>query len=351
MWSFFRKKYGTVAGLAVIAIIGYFKFFHAEKSGPADHVKVVETEIVARSAIKHRINLIGVVRPKHYCVLTAKARGTIDTLITSGSFVKKGDLIAKVENPDIEKTHKLSISAKEIAQRQYGRVFTLARKNVSSQKDADDAYQHLIEAEKNLAHASIDLENTQLKAPFDGILGAYKIKDGEQISEGDRVASLYNREQLLVEFDIPSQYVHRINPGREVIVNGRTLTLKHVQKAVDEETHMCPASVEIDSAGDDLLIGDSVSVTITVEEKENVPVISADAVFIRSGKDVVYVVKDGKTDLREVEVGLKNKDQVEILKGLDEKDEVVIIAQDRLYPGMPVKIAGGNASKTEQQSQ
>jgi membrane fusion protein (multidrug efflux system) len=133
-------------------------------------------------------------------------------------------------------------------------------------------------------------------------------------------------------------------------VNGRTLALKHVQKAVDEETHMCPASVEVNSGADTLLIGDSVEVTLTVEEKENVMTVPASAVFIRSGKDVVYVIKNGETDLREVEVGLKSKDKVEILKGLDEKDEIVIIAQDRLYPGMSVRVAEKNTPELDPKS-
>jgi membrane fusion protein (multidrug efflux system) len=346
----FIKPYGNkiVVGLVIVAIIGYLKFFRTKTLEPSEHIKVVETENVVRSEIKHRIKLIGVVRPKHYCVLTAKAKGTVDTLIPEGSFVKKGDLIAKVANPDIEKTYKLSISAKEIAQRQYDRIFSLAQRSISSKKEADDLHQRLIEADKNLARASIDHENTQLKAPFNGILGAYKVKDGEQISDGDRVASFYNHEQLLVEFDIPSQYVYKINPGQEVIVNGKTSALKHVQKAVDEETHMCPASVEINSE-DNILIGDAVDVVLTVEEKKNTMVIPASAIFIRSGKDMVYVIKDGKTDLREVEIGLRNKDIFEILKGLDEKDEIVTIAQDRLYPEMPVRVAEKKAAKNNVQ--
>jgi membrane fusion protein (multidrug efflux system) len=348
-WFFFvKEKYKIAVCLAVVAIVA-FKFFYTKKTEPPEHIKVVETEIVARSEMKHRINLIGVVRPKHYCVLTAKARGTVDTLIPEGSSVKKGDLIAKVENLDIEKTYKLSVSAREIAQRQYDRIFYLAQKSISSKKEADDLHQRLIEADKNLARASIDLENTRLKAPFDGILGAYKVKDGEQISEGDRVASFYNHLQLMVEFEIPSQYVHKINSGQEVIVNGKAAALKHVQKAVDEETHMCPASVEINSEAD-ILIGDSVDLVLTVEEKEKAMVVPASAVFIRNGKDMVYVIKDGKTDLREVEIGLRNRDNVEILKGLDEKDEIVTIAQDRLYPGMSVIVAEKNAVKSTTQA-
>ncbi|MDR2681804.1 MAG: efflux RND transporter periplasmic adaptor subunit [Holosporaceae bacterium] len=340
--SFLRKeKCKILAVIALIAVIVYFKFLRVEKSAYSEHTKIVETEIVARSSIKHEIKLIGIVRPKHYCVLTAKAGGTIDTLVLTGSSLKKGDLIAKIENPDIEKTHRLSISAREIAQRQYDRMFSLVQKKVRSKKEADEAHQHLIEADKNLARASIEHENTLLKAPFDGILGVYKIKDGEQVVEGNQVATFYNYEQLLVEFDIPSQYIHMVNPGQEMTVNGQTLVLKHVQKAIDEESHMCPASVEVKSANDNLLlIGGSVDVTLTIEKKPNAIVISGSAVFIHNGKDVVYVVKDGKTDLREVEVGIKSKEKIEITKGLAEKEEVVVIAQDRLYPGMPVKIAG-----------
>jgi membrane fusion protein (multidrug efflux system) len=351
---FWKEKYKFLAVAVVVFAIGYFKFFCTKKHDWNEPTKVVETEIVKKSSLKQQINLIGTVRPKHYCILTAKAGGTIDILIPAGAVLKKGEMIAKIENPDIEKTYNLSLSAREIAQNQHSRTLQLVSRGVNAKKDSEDSLQKLIEAEKNLARASIDHENTLVKAPFNGILGAYKIKDGEQVCEGNQVATFYNREQLMIEFEIPNQYIQKINPGQEVLVNGKALALKHVQKAIDEESHMCPASVEFETSGDDLIIGSSVDLMLTVEEKQNAIVITNSAVFLRDGQNVVYIVKDGKTEIRKIELGIKNREKAEAIKGLEEKDELIIIGQDRLYPGMIVKIAeknvDGNAEKNAEKN-
>ncbi|MDR2781756.1 MAG: efflux RND transporter periplasmic adaptor subunit [Holosporaceae bacterium] len=298
----------------------------------------METQIAKKSDIKYEINLIGTVRPKKYCTLMAKAAGTINILIQSGSNVKRGEIIAKIENSDIDKTYDLSISAEHIAKDQYERTLLLTKRGVSSKKDAENAYQGLIIAEKDLARARIEQENTLVRAPFDGILGAYKVRDGEQVSINCPLASFYSRKQLIVEFEIPSQYVSKINPGQVVYTNGQLLKLTHVQKAIDEENHMCPACVELES-DTELLIGASINVTLVVEEKQNTIVIPYSAVFIKKGKNFVYVVKDGRVASCEVTLGIKNKEKVEILDGLKEKDEIIIIGQDRLLEDMKIKIA------------
>ena len=328
--------------LLFLPVIFYFKVFRAQKSDWIEHPKIVETQIIKKSPFKHQINLIGTVRPKNYCVLTAKTGGTIDTLIPAGSAIKKGEIIAKIENADIEKTYDLSLAAKEIAQNQYNRTLHLVEKKINSQKELEDARKHLIEADKDLARTSIDRENMLVKAPFDGILGAYKIKDGEQVREGDQVATFYNHDHLLVEFDIPSQYIQKINIGQEVIMNGKSFALKYVQKAIDEETYMCPASFELPESDNKQIIGSSVDLILTVEQKSQAIIIPSTAVYLREGEEVVYLVRDGKAEISKITLGIKNDDEAEVLSGLQEGNEIILLGQDRLYPGISVKVAEKN---------
>ncbi|MBR1735062.1 MAG: hypothetical protein IJ730_06435 [Alphaproteobacteria bacterium] len=102
-----------VLGLFLIFLV-CFKLFRSQKQNWNGYPKVVETEIVKKSQFKHQINLLGTIRPKNYCVLTAKTGGTIDTLIPAGSEIKKGNIIAKIENADVEKTYDLPSFLKKI---------------------------------------------------------------------------------------------------------------------------------------------------------------------------------------------------------------------------------------------
>lgn len=219
----------------------------------------------------------------------------------------------------------------------------MVEKKINSQKELEDARKQLIEAEKDLARASIDRENMLVKAPFNGILGAYKIKDGEQVREGDQLATFYNHDRLVVEFDIPSKYIAQVNVGQEVIFSGQSFQLKHVQKAIDEETYMCPASFELPESDGDQIIGSSVDLILTVKQKQQAIVIPFTAVHILEGKEVVYLVRDGKAEISEIKLGIKNDDAVEVLSGLQEGDEIILFGQDRLYPGISVKVAEKNS--------
>ncbi|MDR3180229.1 MAG: efflux RND transporter periplasmic adaptor subunit [Holosporaceae bacterium] len=347
---FFQGRYWILFFLFLAAIYTFAKFWGANPQEP-EFPKVVETETVAKSQIKHEINLIGIVRPKRYCTLAAKTSGTVDTLIPAGSVLKKNDIIAKIENLDIEKAYNLSASAEHIARDQYERMLQLVKKGISSKKEAEDAHRCLIEAEKDLVKARTDLENTLVKAPFDGILGAYKIKDGEQVAEGHILAGFYNRQQLLVEFEIPDQYILKINPGQVISINGQSLRLTHVQKAIDEETNMCPASVELEG-GDNFVMGESIDVTLVVEEKQNIIAIPGSAIFIKNNKNSVYVVENGKIVAREVQLGIRNKEKIEVLSGLEEKDELVTIGQDRLSEEMKIEVASkSKIAKTDQMAE
>ena len=91
------------------------------------------------------------------------------------------------------------------------------------------------------------------------------------------MVSFYDPTALMVQFNIPAPILPVINVGQKVMINGKTYNLTHVQKMLDETTHMAPASVDIVSEG--YIVGVPIDVDLTVHEKNNVIVLSDDAVF------------------------------------------------------------------------
>ncbi|MDR0662046.1 MAG: efflux RND transporter periplasmic adaptor subunit, partial [Holosporales bacterium] len=257
----------------------------------------------------------------------------------------------KIENAEIDKIYRLSLSAQQLAVQQQRRAELLRKQGLLSQKESDTVHQTLLETEKTLARAQIDCENMLVKAPFDGVLGTYKTKDGAQVSVGTSLATFYNPETLLVEFAIPSQYIAKVHLGQLVTIQGQSLALKYVQQAIDEETRMCPASVEIFGASGSWVIGSSVEIKLTVEEKSNVLIIPRSAIFLRGGKDVVYVVgKDNIIEERSVLLGISDRERIEVTSGLSEKEVIVAIGQDRLYPGISVKMTKSSSSTADKKT-
>lgn len=322
----------VVLGLAIY--LGVKSMLPAGQSMPA---KVVEAVTIVPSNIQQTARLLGTIRPKHATILITKTSGTLDFLVLAGESVKKGTIIAKIENADLEANYKLSESAEDIAKKQYDRTQTLFKAGHVSAKMLEDQKNTWIEAQKRLANTRIDLDKSRFLAPFDGIVGVFKSHEGSQLEVGDPVVSFYDPSQLMVEFDIPDSLITHLHDGQSVIINGNSYPLTHVQRMIDEETHMCPAYVDM-TCQPTCLIGSSVPLDLVLKERRNTIVVPYESTFLREGKMYVYRVKDEKVHLTPVTLGIREKDKVEIIEGLTMGDVVVSVQPQRLYPEMVVKI-------------
>lgn len=314
-----------------------YKFlFASTRLPPQKEPKLVEVEILKSGNIQQTVRLIGIIHPKHATILLAKSSGMLDSLVATGQKVRKGQLIAKLDNPDIETNLTLSEVAETIAKTQYDRLFSLLKTGIVSAKEVEEKKQAWIQAQRDLSKTKIELDTIRFYAPFDGIIGAYKKREGTQVNQGDPIVTLYDPSSLVVDFDIPCTTLNTIHEGQAVRVLNNDYKLSHVQKMIDDETHMCPADVDIDC--ESCVIGSNVDVDLVVDEKKEVLVIPSEAIFLRNSKPFVYLVKDNKVSLTPVKTGVREKSRVEIIAGLQPGQQLIIRGQERLYPNMSVKI-------------
>jgi membrane fusion protein (multidrug efflux system) len=247
------------------------------------------------------------------------------------------DLIAKLENADLEHSVLLSEDAVKLAKEQYDKyTLVFAKSNAISQKSLDDAKAAWITAQKALATAKQELDQTKFIAPFAGIVGVYKIRDGSQVTQGEQILTFYDPNEIIIEFNIPANYLKQINNGQTVIIGNKLLHIEHIQKMVDPNTNMSPAIV--DYPCENCFIGENIDVDLIVAKKNNVLVIPSSAVFLKNGVTSVYIVENNKAILKPVTTGLQEKEQIEIIEGIKELDVVIVCGQSRLYPFAKVKI-------------
>ena len=324
------------ASILFLCLLGYKLMTSFNHSSPPPDTKVVEVQTVALNTIASTARFIGTIRAQHSTTLIAKEVGILDSLLPAGQRVKKGTLIAKIDNPSIEKAYELSVAFEKIAHDQYDRLVTLQHSGTSSKNAVEEKKNAWIAAQKSLAEAKIALEKTHFYAPFDSTIGVFKAREGTQLKESDPIVSLYDMTSLIVEFDITADILPKIQDSQPVLINGKEYPLTHVQRMLDEETHMCPAYVNYPCP--DCLIGTTVDVDLVIEHHKNVIVIPFESIIIQESKHFVYLVKEGKAVLTPVTMGLREKDKVEITSGLSIDEQVIITGQSRLYPDINVTI-------------
>jgi|GEM_PF-7028246 len=329
-----HKSLIAIACALILSIYAYQIF--NEPSAPAyQDIKFVDTEKATLSSIKHNISLIGTIRAINSSLLLAQENGIVEIIIKPASLVKKGDLIARIINKDIKKRYELSLVAEEIAKKQFNRATKLLKSNTYSQHQYENSKKELIIAEQALSNAKIMLAKQEIYAPFDGIIGAYKVQTGSHVKADSPIVTIYNPNKIKVEFDVPISAASIVNDGQKLKVLNEEYKLTHIQKALDEETHMCPASCYINC--NSCVIGSNVNIDLTLSEKRNIISIPFEAVFLNEGSLSVYIVSGGKTEVRNVTLGIREKDKIEITEGLQVGDEFVTKNPARLYPGVAIK--------------
>lgn len=339
--NFIGSKFKVMGLLSLLLILlsTYFLFYSPRHKPSAPSPKIVEVITVSPTTIERTIKLIGTIRPRHATILIAKGSGVLDTLMTSGQTVRKGDLIAKITNPDIEKSYQLSKETEQLDNTQYQRLKSLQKSGFVSAREVEEKKRIWIDSQREKAKTKIELKNMRFYAPFNGVVGAFKIKEGAQVTEGTPVVTIYDPNSLIVEMDIPCTNHHSIEENQPIYLFNQLYHLSHVQKMIDDETHMCPADVEIQCPH--CLVGASIAGKLVVSKKIDTLVIPTQALFLKQGKTRVYKVVNRKIELVTVKTGIQEKEKVEIISGLKSGDQIVSKSPERLYPGMDISIYKG----------
>jgi membrane fusion protein (multidrug efflux system) len=319
--------------ICFVSMLYVFKKKNDESPTP---YKIVEVEKVQLSSISNTISLIGEVKAKKSALIVSKTSGFLKTNIHPGEIVEKGTLIATIENSDIEENYKLSEEAVKISKNQYQRLLHLKNGNVSSQKDLENSLISFIEAQKALSLARNEYEKTRFIAPFKGIMSPFKIFDGSFVEQGHTIGFFYDPSEMIITFDLSENVLKQIKNNPKVSIEGTLYDIPHFQNCIiDPITHLTSAHIHFKGSH---IIGSLINIELIAETHENVITIPFDAVFLKEGKAHVYIVKDEKAHLLPIELGLRSKERVEILSGLEINQSVIKTNTERLYPGVSVKI-------------
>lgn len=358
---------GVVAGffaLWVVARLGGLIVYNAcvvvvdsgvsSKFGKRTKPAVVEAAKVLPGTISRRIQTVGRLRPNNIVVLKAEGHARItDIPIQEGSEVKKDDLIiqfddaeAKAELDDAEATLLLREGALKRMQ---------ALKGVAAGKELDEA-----KAGRDIALAKVEtakarLEKTQIKAPFDGVMGLIEPSPGAYVQAGNELGTLVENNPMKVDFKIPERNLHEvaIGQGIEIRLDGvpdevLLAAVEAIDSKVDSQSHSIAIRGSVPNPKGNLRGGLFASINLIVGEKGDALLIPESALDREGEIEYVWLIKRNKASRQKVLTGSKEKGKVEIITGISPGDIVVTAGQMRLASnGHPVKILNLNEDGSE----
>jgi len=372
-----NKKIKNLTILILFAVgVGFsIKYYFAEN----EQNLVFTTDFVKKGNIENVVLTNGVLYPYTLVDVGSQASGQIDNIaVNLGDQVKKGDLIAQIDNLTQKNTLKEAQASLSIINAQYRakqaqiyeataefeRQQKMFKNGVASQSIFDTAQATLtvysaeleqIEAQKEQALISVDnakleLGYTTIVAPIDGTVIYISAQQGQTISNNQETPSIVELAQLTtmtIKAEVSEADVIHIKPGQQVyfsilgdtkqkytavlraIEPGPTLlTGDDSQLSIgDSDAIYYNALFDVDNPDRLLRIGMTAQVSIILDSAADVLQVPAQVLTKTPNKQNSYQVPvkvDNKVEYRDVEVGINNSVNAQILSGLEEGDEIII---------------------------
>jgi RND family efflux transporter MFP subunit len=189
----------------------------------------------------------------------------------------------------------------------------------------------LTQAEIRVKTAQMNLEKTKIKAPFSGLIYDIKVSPQEHVTSGRELFTLVNIDRIRVNAKVLESEIGKMKVGREVDLKfsaypGRIFKgeEKAISPVINPQDKTCNVIIDVANPEEEIKPGMHVEVEIAAEIHKDKLLIPQDAVLVRSGRKLAFVVEEGLAKWRYIEVGLENEDYAEVLDGIKEGEPVII---------------------------
>lgn len=299
-----------------------------------------------------KITAVGSTRAILGVNVTAQLSGMIQNVyFEPGSIVEKDTvLVQQNADPNIGQLHSLE-AQESLAKITYDRDLKQYQARGISKQQVDSDYQNWKSLQGQVEQQKAIVKQLTITAPFSGRLGISNVYPGQFLNPGDAVVTLQSLDPIYVDFLLPQQELSNIKIGHEVDINVDSYpedkfegSITTINPVVETDTRNFETEATIPNPDKKLLPGMFVNVTVTRDVSHKYLTLPITAVTFNPYGNLVYVVKKAKgskdmtVEQQFVSTGSSRGDQIAILKGLAEGDEVVTSGQLKLKNGSRIAI-------------
>lgn len=356
-------KIGLVTGIFAICIVGGIWYLQPKvnedlepkgsaekgfgKGGQGGQGKAlnVNAKIMHAQTLTDEFTTTGLILPDEEVDLSFETSGKIVSIsFKEGSVVRRGQLLAKVNDSPLQAQLKELRTKLTLAKNRVYRQEQLLKSDASSRETYEEATTNLatLEAEIETVKASISL--TELRAPFDGVIGLRQVSVGAYATPSLVVAKLTKIAPLKIEFSVPERYANEINAGValeftvEGFLDSFQAKIYAAESAVDKDQHVFTARALYPNSDRKLKPGQYASIQIQRQEIDDALVVPSEAIVPEMGIDKVFCYRSGKAVPADVKTGIRTDKEVQILSGLKEGDTIITSGTLQLRTDLPVTL-------------
>jgi RND family efflux transporter MFP subunit len=326
----------------------------------------VEVAPLEKRQVEYDVTAPGSIDAFQQVQITARVAGAVDAVsFTEGQEVQVGQVLATIESERYQvaldqaraQVAKAEATAKE------------AQQAVERRQDASKAHPGLIPGEELAQYqtqaataqadvqvarqaqrvAELNLRDAHVRAPIAGVVQTRTVQTGQYLQPGAVLATILQRDPMLVRFAVSEQDAPRLKPGMTAQISLREsahsygATLALVAGAADPQTRLVPVTAKLDTTEHQYWLrpGAFCEVVVPVGDARQAIVVPNLAVQPTEGGNQVWVAQGEQVHPRIIQLGMHTPHgEVEVTRGLAEGELLVVRGLEPLSDGAPVKIAG-----------
>lgn len=316
----------------------------ADNDGQSRKTLNVNAIIVKPQVLTEDISLVGSLIPDEEVDLSFETSGKIVSInFEEGTHVTKGQLLAKVNDRPLQAQLQRLVSQLKLAEDRVFRQDALLKRDAVSKEAYEQVKTELATLNADIESVEAQIEQTELRAPFDGVIGLRQVSVGTYASPTTVVAKLTKISPLKVEFAVSERYANDVKIGSmltftlEGSLNQYQAKVYARESSLDLNTHtLTIRALYPNPTG--IMPGRYASLTLRRHELQDALAIPSQAIVPEMGKDKVFLYKSGKAQPVDIITGIRNESLVQAVKGLAEGDTVIISGTQQLRTGMPVTL-------------
>ena len=276
----------------------------------------------------------------------AKVGGEVRRLfVEEGDHVRAGQVLAQLDDRQLRLQAAQSRAARAKAERDFNRQVELHSKGLVSAGAFEGLKYDLDNQVAADDLAQLNLSYSEIRAPFAGIVSERHVKLGQEIAVSTSMFRVTDPTPLKASVFIPERELARLKPGQSASISvdalaGRSFpaAVRLVSPVVDAATATFKVTLEVNDPKGDLKPGMFARVGIVFERRADALTIPRVALLDTDGSSNVFVVTAGKAEQRAIKTGLSNAGRVEIIEGLKGNEQIVVVGQNGLKDGNPVRV-------------
>ena len=372
-------------GISVFFVITVLVVFRLSTGAKADTKKtrLITVGIVSplRQDLDIRLTYTADISPNQVVNIFSRVDGYIVKLhVDKGDFVRTNQLLLEIDHTDYQHAvnqakANLSAAKAKVSQQDavvqnakltFDRMQTLIKEQFVSQQDLDNAQVNLdaaraaresLQAQVNqmevaLAQTETNLAYSYIKAPFAGYIAERNLDTGAYVTSATAststmsrgIMSLHDINIVRVLIEVVERDIPLVKIGQKAELRAEAYpdqvfegTVTRIVQALNRATRTMTVEIDLPNRDRQLKGGMFARVEVMVVTHHQALQIPIDAVSRLEDTQYIYVVREGKAQRVDVEIGARNNNLVEILKGLSGDEEVVVSGKDLVHDGTPVQ--------------